>query len=191
MATVKNIINKDYFEREQYIPSKDSPAVAQEIADYISQYEPIFLQKAMGYSFYATFYAAINVESENDVPQRFKDIIYGADFTVNGVPSRWFGLKQPELKKSLIAQYVYTRIMRQKMTETAGFGEVSINSENAKQASPLPKMVTQWNLVIDGVETLQKFLRYKVDEDGAKVYPEFAIGHVDKKHLRKKNIFQL
>lgn len=188
MATVKNIITKDYFEREQYIPSKDKPAVAQEVADYITQYEPVFLQKAMGYAFYSTFYDAINVEDEETIPQRFKDIIYGEDFVHRGVPTRWFGLKQPDTKKSLIAQYIYTRYMKQKITETSSIGELFPAAENATRASALQKIVTQWNAMIEGVWRLREFLYHRVDDDGAKVYPEFVAGHVDKKHLLKKNV---
>lgn len=185
MAVIKSLIDNTFFEREQFVYGMEKGAISKEIAMYITEYEQDFLIKAMGYTFYKLLVAGLDLDEEV-VEQRYKDVVFGGDFVKKGIECRWVGLKQPEIKKSVIAQYVYCHYIRQQNTQTA-MTEIKPNQENAMLASSLRKLVKEWNRMMDGVDSLRDFLYYK-QVDGVRVYPEYTATAVDKTHLVRKNI---
>lgn len=61
-------------------------------------------------------------------------------------------------KKSLIANYVYWHWMENETTSTTGTGEKVIDGQNASNASPVFKMVSAWNEMVNQVWELIEFL---------------------------------
>jgi hypothetical protein len=61
-------------------------------------------------------------------------------------------------KESMIANYVYHHWTNNKVTTTAGIGEVINKPENAVNASSIHKSVRAWNKMVDQVHSLRHFL---------------------------------
>ena len=182
------IIDKSFFNLEQNVPGVESDDEV--IVLFIDQYEPKFLKKALGLAFYNTFWAAITTNPA-PVAGRWYDIVAGATYYKNGELREWLGLKQPDIKKSVIAQYVYWYYMRNQVTQSTRLGEVLTKKENADTVAPGYKMVNNWNDMAEQVCSLWDYLLNKRDDEGSLVYPEFDKTQVDKKTFTRQNIWNL
>jgi hypothetical protein len=88
------LIDPSYFNGEINIPNVDQDSVLQNINWFINKYEPEFLQKVFGYSFYKTFIAGISTTLPNFPAQRWQNLIYGAEYNSlsSGKLEKWKGL---------------------------------------------------------------------------------------------------
>lgn len=186
MAT---IIDKTYFNYETAIPGIENPMVSDPVVNFINEYEKKYLIKALGYEFYKVFWAAITV---NPLPTSgiYYDIVAGAEYECNGKLLKWDGLKIPEIKESVIAQYIYYMYMRHyQTTQSTIVGEVATKSENAVKATVGFKLVHQWNSMCDTTCKLWSFLLYRKDAAGVRIYPEFLFKNSVHEHFTKQNVF--
>jgi hypothetical protein len=89
-------------------------------------------------------------------------------------------------KKSLIANYVYWHWLENELTSTTGTGEKVIDNQNASNASPVFKMVSAWNQMVNWNCELIDFLLTN-DSD----YPEFQDYHswIPRNIIKKQNPF--
>jgi hypothetical protein len=88
-----SFIDASYFVAELNVPNSGQPAVLEKITWFIEKYEPIFLQKLMGYPMYKAFVAGINVVAPATPDIRWLNILYGAEYTDwQGYTQKWKGL---------------------------------------------------------------------------------------------------
>jgi hypothetical protein len=187
-----NLINQQFFVRETNIGGVENAATYQVVCQFVAQYEPVMLQKAMGYAFWKLFSDVIYVVIP-PTSGRFYDIVAGAEYVCNGITKKWNGLKTDTTtyKSSIIANYVYYYYMKNMVTQTAMIGEVKANAENAAMNTVGYKQVKNWNDMVRQVRLLWEFLKNKRDNTGALVYPEFNMSQVDCTHFRFMNTFGL
>lgn len=171
------LIDTTFFVAELEIPNPDSAGVAERINWFINQYEPEFLQKAFNYPFYKVFADAVYVSDPNTIPQKYKDILNGVEYTAsNGLLSKWRGLviKATPIKKSPIANYVYNEYMRSIASQSTGIGEVNTQpTPGSIITSPGQKMARAWNEMSTWVAELYDYMTVSGD-----TYPEFNFSDV-------------
>lgn len=88
-----SFIDASYFVTELNIPNSGDVDIAPRIQWFINKYEPLFLQKLMGYPLYKAFVAGMNAIAPATPPQRMLNIIYGTEYTdAQGFLQKWKGL---------------------------------------------------------------------------------------------------
>lgn len=82
-----------YYVGDLTIPNGGKTEIAQRITWFIQKYEPVFLQKLLGYPLYKAFVAGMSVTAPATPDQRFLNILYGCEYTdLNGYLRKWKGL---------------------------------------------------------------------------------------------------
>jgi len=119
-------------------------------------YEEIILKKLLGYDLYALYVADLATTPttpQSPTLQRFKDLVDGKDLTfeVKGytVSTRWIGLRDSTMLKSLIAYYVYYNYRNETESSNSGAGQILPLPENSTKADVRPKLINTWNKMID------------------------------------------
>ena len=120
------LITVNNFVGEIAIGQAENSVIAANIELFINKYEPMFLMKLLGKDLYNEF---------ND------------GLTLNPVPEKWNTLKNKVMYPC--ANYIYCYYMRNKASETNGFGETLPESENSQRVSPVQKIVRAWNEMVD------------------------------------------
>lgn len=88
-----SFIDASYFVGELDIPNSGEQAIAERITLFINKYEPLFLQKLMGYPLYKAFITGLNVVPPATPDIRWLNILYGAEYTDRqGFVAKWKGL---------------------------------------------------------------------------------------------------
>jgi hypothetical protein len=184
-----SLIDVSYFVGEPTIPNTDNPAVAERVIYFIQKYEPIFLQKLLGYPLFKAFTAGISVASPATPDQRYLNILTGIEYTdSSGILQKWKGLvvktesadapndyNNPTFcqKESCIADYIYWQMLKDRATSTSGFGEVSPVSEDAVSKSSWKKAAGRWNQMHRSVCELMAYLVY-ANTGPTPLYPEWT-----------------
>lgn len=139
-----SIIDTSYFIRDISIPNVDSGTRVQ---DYIDLYEKEVLIDLLGYTLYQEFTTAI----AGSPAQKWVDLRDGAEFSfeLNGdtINTKWEGLKNT-IKKSLIAYYVYYKLVYDGVIQLTGTGAVVSKNENSEVVDATPLMVNAWNNMV-------------------------------------------
>lgn len=145
------IIDSSYFEKgELYIPNNrdlsaqpvGSPSTKSDVDFFINKYEPELLLNALGVTLYNELETA-----NSDLPnaaQKWKDLVNGVDYTIDGVTRRWDGLIGAG-KQSLIAYFVYCQYLRDKEATFTTTGVVQNDANNAENYDPTRKYIKAWN----------------------------------------------
>lgn len=88
-----SFIDASYFVGDLNIPNSGSSEIAERITWFIQKYEPIFLQKLLGYPLYKAFIAGLAVTPPATPDPRLINILYGCEYTdLNGNLQKWKGL---------------------------------------------------------------------------------------------------
>lgn len=134
-----SIVSKDLFINELFIAGLENPksAVCQELCAMIAKYEPIYLSRVLGYSFYKQVLTAIGDGS--NVSQEYKDLIDGVDYTVRDIVYNWQGLRYYTMC------YIYYWYNRMNFSRTAITGQAIAKIENGDIYSATQKMAKAWN----------------------------------------------
>jgi hypothetical protein len=126
------LIDFTFFKRSLFIAQKSQQEVRDNIDDYIQDKEPEILKRLLGNELYTDFMDGLELDP---------------------VPQKWVDLKSnlvdEDLKKSLIANYVYCAMLHDEATENSGIGVVRKEGENSQKASPVKKIVDSWNDMVD------------------------------------------
>lgn len=174
-----NLINTTYFANGIDLPQRaDDEINSVDINAYIEQYEPEFLQRAWGYSFYKLYTA-------NSSAQRFQDLVGGKDYVVDGITYRWNGLINSQ-KISPIAYYVYWMYRKYNATHTANTAETVSNVENSTTVSPIDKQVAAWREMVKLVKSMYAYLHANAD-----TYPEWDASYADCDLIRYQNFMNI
>jgi hypothetical protein len=155
------IIDSTIFQGEITLGQAESFAVKEEIQWFIDKYEPTFLKLVLGVKLYEDLMAGL----EGDP-----------------VEPKWETLEK--LLKCPLANFVYCKYMRNKISETSGSGETLHNADVAARVSPLSKIVRAWNEMVDLLDELR--CRFHSAEFKAD-YPEYCPAY----RYRKTNSFGL
>lgn len=157
-----NLIDWSYFIRDITIPNIDptnerNAANYERINMFIQKYEPRCLTKILGYELYKVVL--------NETSQRILDLVYGAEYT-NGFGKlvRWNGIVRPEVRISLIANYIYYYYQQSNATQTTGVSTSIAKTDAGRSTSPVEKMVNAWNFYSSEVKLMCDFLLYSENE---------------------------
>lgn len=147
------IIDSSYFTNgELFIPNnKDlsakplgSPSVKSDLDVFIDKYERDLLLNALGTTLYDGLISQFtNGVLKTDAPQKWKDLIDGTNYTINGKTHRWDGLRG-YAKQSLLAFYVFCKYMRNNEYTYTTTGVVQNTAKNADNVSGTTKYVKAW-----------------------------------------------
>lgn len=142
------LIDNTYFNNDINLTSEQLNIVQQWITDY----EPVLLKKLLGYDLYTLLETDLNGTAD-PTAQRFKDLVDGKafSFTYYGtdISTKWGGLRDKTLLKSVIAHYVYYQYRNEDESFNSNAGQVSPLGENSSKVSVQPKLRTTWNKVVD------------------------------------------
>lgn len=166
------ILDVTYFDGgELNIPGTGREATDDLLNDFITLYEPEFLQKSLGYPLFKLFNAAIN---PGPVPDgRFKDLLNGNVEYVDCQKNTklWGGLNTK--LTTPIAMYVWYWWQRKNVSYTTPSGEQKGKSENATPVGIDTKQMQQWNKMNRIICQMWEYLEQSKNNDGTKKYPEF------------------
>ncbi len=179
------LIDASYFVGMINIPNKDNNDVLSLIDWYIGKYEVDILRDCLGMDLYRQFMTALGqtpagsgqparylyvsggVADPENVSQEWIDLLNGKEYV--GLDSRlhkWQGFiavtDDTSPAKSLIANYVYYQIMKNRATITMGIGEVVADADGASNVSVNDKAVAAWNEMVEWIHDLIWFLDYSI-----------------------------
>lgn len=83
------LIDRSYFIGELNIPNTNQPAIGGLLDAFIQKYEPLFLEKVLGYALYQALIAGYSVPSPD---QKWIDLVQGVEYTSCGRLTKWKGL---------------------------------------------------------------------------------------------------
>jgi hypothetical protein len=181
------IIDRSYFTGPLVIPQLGSIPVQDTVDAYITMYEPELLSKVMGESLANALNQAIeDLGSDEDLDQRWKDILDGVSFTNSSSrPSKWVGLAPVnQIPGGPIAAFVWFHYTRDTAAQNSGVGVVSATAENAVNVSPTFKLSQAWNSMVKDVRVLWQFLNVNTA-----VYPEWVSSEVCGSYFGTINAF--
>ena len=75
------LIDSSYFLGPLTIAQLGQEAVVNDLNNFIDRYEPVIMEAALGYDFYQAFLAGIEVSSDEQIDQRWLDLLNGVVFT--------------------------------------------------------------------------------------------------------------
>ena len=169
-----NIIDRTFFSGNLDLPV-GSPDVQAEFAPFISNYEPEYLQKALGYAFWKLFI----VDGAPSADARFQLLLNGDEFTdANGILRKWQGLTTAS-KISPIANYIYYWYTRNAVTYTTSVGEQKGKAANSSNASPFMKQYKAWNDMVEWTKVMWCFLKFAKNDDGTAMFHEWVYEQTD------------
>lgn len=163
------IINKTYFDGGTLnIPGTELDAIQEKIDDFISVYEPEYLQKALGYPLWKLFSASLPNPANTS---RFYNLLNGIEYTDHcGNVQKWIGFNT--LLNSPIAMYVWYWYSRDNATYSTSQGEQKGKTENADNVSVAVKQTQFWNKMSRISCQLWDYLK-NAKTDGSKTFPEW------------------
>jgi hypothetical protein len=84
-------------------------------------------------------------------PQKWVDFVKGKTYTTNGTSYRWKGLIFPLGKKnvSLVAEFVYSKWVREQSSTMSGLGNVAVEGVNARNVSAVDNYVNAYNSFVE------------------------------------------
>ena len=86
------LIDKSYFIGPLSIAQLGHKNVVDNLNNFINTYEPKILQAVLGYDLYEAFIAGIDVGSDENIDQRWLDLLNGVVFTgFTGIKKKWVG----------------------------------------------------------------------------------------------------
>lgn len=75
------LIDSSYFLGPLTISQLGQESVIEDLNNFINRFEPVILEAALGYDFYQTFLEGIEVSSDEQIEQRWLDLLNGVAFT--------------------------------------------------------------------------------------------------------------
>jgi hypothetical protein len=108
---------------------------------YVDRMEKKFLVKIMGRNLQEAFYTGLKA----GVEQRWQDLKDGKEYTYNGKPFKWEGMKK------LFVPFIYQSWIGHTFNNLTGSGVVIPKIENGEQISPASRMIEAYNEATDYV----------------------------------------
>lgn len=164
------ILDKSYFIGELDIPTNNAN-IEPSLNYFIEKYEKQFLVGILGYELYLLFAAAYMIDP---IATPYKELLEGDNYEYEGVIYRWEGLKETIIEpdpnndppivgkyRSIIANYVYYRWMRDKDLQNVGIGVVATKAENSTKVSSASKAVRAMSELRISMRSYIQYMDYK------------------------------
>ena len=121
-----------------------------EIQHYIDTYENELLELALGVRLKEEFQSQFITDSPVLMPgadAKWTRLLDGHTYTKDSIDYYWKGLRYGDVlfQKSLIANYVYYKYVKDKEVQKTTLGVVKAGSENSSSASAIPTLTRVWN----------------------------------------------
>lgn len=158
------IINSTYFINKLALPQVANPEGLIAVNNFIQQYEPEFLECALGFDLWQAFVAGVE---DSGPEERWVLLLEGSSYTLNGRNGKWQGF-QNVAKQSPIANYVFYQFMDNKAVDFVLTGNVVSDTENNRTVNGMDRMVDTWNRMVDLNHNLLNYLRANKS-----LYPEW------------------
>lgn len=144
------LIDFDYFIIDFQIPNLNEPNsdIANQLEIDIDRYSRELLQDCLGFDLFTLLDSNITNGNLNaNAPQKFKDLVNGKTYQIDGKNKRWKGLIYTEglYKSSLLTKYVYYHWLKNKVSHLTGTGEKSIEATNTNSVNSTQRLVNVWN----------------------------------------------
>lgn len=148
-------IDKTYFTKQLSVSNTEEPTsdATAELNSSIDRYVSQFLKLTLGNVLFAELKSyTTNGELDDDAPQKWKNLIDGCDYVIDGTTYTWQGLRYTDgaFKVSLLANYVYVNQFNTNINSQ--LGQVLIEGKNSNVVDSTPHLVSIWN---DFVEMYQ------------------------------------
>lgn len=153
-----NIITKSDFNTDIKIANKSDVVVNEDLTNFITKYEPRFLNMLFGSDFAALFIA---------------ELMPPVTDPVTPPSARMVALLTPDVRIA-IASYIYYYYQRDQYAQTVGIGVVKTNPANAMLWSARDKVARAWEEMKVISWHVQKFLKDDGESD-VPVYPEWVV----------------
>ena len=145
------LIDKTFFEGLLLIPNLSEPEpngrTESDLAHMIEVCEEEVLSFAFGIEMWEDF------KANHLANPMYQKIINGASYVKNDKKCYWKGLIQTEpIKRSLLADYVYSQWHSRNVTKTTELGEKAMDTKIGERASSTPKIVNAWNSFIEQLQ---------------------------------------
>lgn len=120
----------------------------------IQRYEKDILLKTLGYPNYKTFMSQFDYDEATNIhtikttaDQKWKDLLNGKEYTVNGVDVIWQGIifKDEDVNRSFITNYCYCKWLEKDTSKHLGVGLSEPQAKGAKRANPAYKYTDAYN----------------------------------------------
>lgn len=174
------IIDNTYFIRENYIPNVGTASSAEKlnVEMLIDEKCPLFLRDyALGIDLYNSLLSNMtNGVLKNDAQDKWKNLVNGCEYTINGENFVWQGLKYEmgSFKGSLLADYITYLWLEQNYSTTTGLGQKVVEAKNTISVSANAKLAETWNRFLmkynGGLNINEPTIWYK---DGVRVVDYF------------------
>lgn len=164
------LINKAYFNGDISIPNMQEVDYDNgSIDDFIDNESRLLLESILGFDLFSELVAYLDLDGslEPSAPDKWQKLVYGIAYEVGNTKRKFSGLllnPGSTMPKSLIADYVFYRWLKQNTSQSTGVGEVALEAKNAINVNPTQKLVTVWN----------RFYRQVGTEHYNRDYPNFC-----------------
>lgn len=159
------IIDSTYFINKLALPQVGNAEGLIAVNNFINQYEPEFLECALGFDLWQAF---VNGALEQSSPEdRWVWLLNGQNYTLNGRNGTWRGFDNSD-KRSPIANYVFYQFMDNKAVDFTLTGSVVSETENNRTVNGVDRMIDAWNRMVDMNADLLNYLRANKS-----LYPEW------------------
>jgi len=147
------LIDETYFQRQYYVPNVEelNSRSKEDLLLYIDQYVRLCLQDALGYVLFKDLDTYIvNGNLEPNAPQKWLNLVNGAEYTEHDRTYYWKGLKYNEgaFKVSLLTPFVFYHWLLDNQAKMSGMGEVVLEAKNAINASSNQRLTKSWNTFV-------------------------------------------
>lgn len=150
------LINETYFVDEvpntQELQGNENNALGRLIDEKVR----LFLQEHLGRVNFLSLDSDIDAEGnlKDDAALRWKDLVYGCEYTIAGSVYNWRGLLEfyGTTKKSLLVAYVYPFWIRANVSYMTGVGEVRAEAKNAVSVNSTQRLVHYQNEFVEAYQ---------------------------------------
>jgi hypothetical protein len=179
-----NLVNSSFFVANRTVAQLSENSVRLNLETFIKRFQYDYLTRVMGLTLYKLFEAEY---TGGPIPQKWKDLVDGAEFDYKGAVCVWPGLANQTFKTSPIADYVYYHYHRDQATTVVGSGTMVPNVENGEVVVNRGRMVDAWNAARKGAQLLEMFLQSRPDD-----YPNYdGVSEENRQYFTAINILNL
>lgn len=149
------LIDETYFTGRLKISNIEEPSpnnvVQENISTLIRRGQEELLTAFFGVKMYLDLIEKYQRDKDN-LPQNYKDLLRGKDYTREGKTYYWKGLINDENKTSLLADYIYIVYQLENVYQTTAFGQTRIEGKIGEIVSVVPKITKIYNEFIQQVQ---------------------------------------
>lgn len=145
-------IDKTYFTKQLSVANTEEPTsdATAELNSSIDRYVSQFLKLTLGNVLFSELKSyTTDGELNISAPQKWKNLIDGCDYVIDGTTYTWQGLRYTDgaFKVSLLANYVYVNQFNTNINSQ--LGQVLVDGKNSNVVDSTPHLVSIWNEFVE------------------------------------------